>query len=220
MPGEKFGKRHRIAGMAASWATSALLVVYGITLILGLISLKSPNDPIADPYFTLMELLIVLIMPIMVLVMAALHYYSSPESSLYSLMALIMMAIAAVITSSVHFVILTVSRHAEMAAMPWTSFLLSFKWPSIAYTLDILAWDWFFALSMLFAAPIFKSGRLEIAVRSLMIVSGLLSLAGLIGVPLADMQIRMIGVIGYAVVTPFLFLFLGIVFKCSMDRTL
>lgn len=46
----------------------------------------------------------------------------------------------------------------------------------------------------------------------LMIVSGSLSLVGLIGVPLADMQVRNIGIIGYAVVAPVVFLLLGIVF--------
>jgi hypothetical protein len=82
----------------------------------------------------------------------------------------------------------------------------------VVYTLDILAWDWFFALSMLCAAPVFKVSRLEIAVRNLMIVSGVLSLAGLIGVPLADMQVRNIGIIGYGIVAPLVFLLLGIVF--------
>jgi hypothetical protein len=93
------------------------------------------------------------------------------------------------------------------------SLLFSFKWPSVAYTLDILAWDWFFALSMLFGAAVFKGGRLELTVRMLMIVSGVLSLVGLIGVPLADMQVRNIGIIGYAVVTLFVFPLLGIVFE-------
>jgi hypothetical protein len=82
----------------------------------------------------------------------------------------------------------------------------------VAYTLDILAWDVFFALSILFAAPVFKSGRLETTIRIVMIVCGVLSLAGLIGVPLANMQVRNIGVIGYALVSPVVFLLLGILF--------
>lgn len=213
MPVEGFTARHRQIGMTATWAVSVLLILYAITLILGLISLKSPSDPISDPYFSLLEILILLIMPLMILVMVALHAYACSETKVYSLAALIMMILATVITSAVHFVILTTSRHPEMAGMPGISLLLSFKWPSIAYVLDILAWDWFFALSLLFAAPVFKSGRLELVVRSLMIVSGLLSLAGLLGVPLEDMQIRMIGVAGYVGVTPILFLLIGIVFK-------
>jgi hypothetical membrane protein len=65
---------------------------------------------------------------------------------------------------------------------------------------------------MLFAAPVFRKGRLERTVQILMIVSGVLSLAGLIGVPLEDMQVRTIGVLGYAVVSPIVFLLLGMVF--------
>lgn len=38
---------------------------------------------------------------------------------------------------------------------------------------------------------------------------------GLIGVPLADMQIRMIGVLGYAGIAPIAFLMLGFVFRQS-----
>jgi hypothetical protein len=82
----------------------------------------------------------------------------------------------------------------------------------VAYALDILAWDWFFALSMLFAAPVFREGRLEKTVRVLMIISGVLSLVGLIGVPLADMQVLSIGILGYGVATPVVFLLLGVVF--------
>jgi hypothetical protein len=188
------------------------LVVYAVTTVLGFLSLKSPQDPIGDPFFTIMELLIVLIAPLMVVSMIAVHAYAPPEVKVYSLTALIFMILLAGITSSVHFVILTVSRQIEATGLPWAPLFLSFKWPSVAYTLDILAWDWFFALSMLFAAPVFKGGRLEIGVRILMIVSGVLSLAGLIGVPLADMQVRNIGIIGYAVVALGVFLLLGIIF--------
>jgi len=157
-------------------------------------------------------LLIVVTAPLMVIVMAAVHAYASHEAKMYSLTALAFMILLAGITCSVHFVILTVSRQIESAGFPWFSLFLSFEWPSVTYTLDILAWDVFFALSMLFAAPVFRAGRLEKTVRILMIVSGVLSLAGLIGVPLADMNLRNIGVIGYAGVSMVVFLLLGIIF--------
>lgn len=209
---EGFTSQHRAIGTAAAWAVFFLGVVYAVTTVLGFLSLKSPQDPIGDPYFTIMELLIVLMAPLMVVSMVAVHAYAPAEVKVYSLTALCFMILLAGITSSVHFVILTVSRQIETAGLTGVPLLLSFKWPSVAYTLDILAWDWFFALSMLFAAPVFKGGRLEIAVRILMIVSGVLSLAGLIGVPLADMQVRNIGIIGYAGVALVVFLLLGIVF--------
>jgi hypothetical protein len=67
----------------------------------------------------------------------------------------------------------------------------------VVYALDILGWDVFFALSMLFAAPVFSGGRLATLIRVLMIASGVLALAGLSGVAVGDMQLRNIGIVGY-----------------------
>jgi hypothetical protein len=212
MSREGFTPQHRAIGRAAAWAAFFLLVAYAVTTALGFLSLKSPQEQIGDPYFTVMELLIIVTAPLMVMAMVAVHAYSPPETKAYSFTALIFMILLAGITSSVHFVILTIGRQIEAIGSTWAPLLLSFSWPSVAYALDILAWDWFFALSMLFAAPVFKAGRLEKTVRILMVVSGSLSLAGLIGVPLADMQVRNIGIIGYGVVAPIVFLLLGIVF--------
>jgi len=209
---EDFTPQHRIIGRAAAWAVFFLGVIYAVTTALGLLSLKSPQEPIGDPYFSIMELLIVLMAPLMVVAMVAVHAYAPSDVKAYSLTALIFMVLLAGITSSVHFVILTVSHQIEATGQTLAPLLLSFKWPSVVYALDILAWDWFFALSFLSAAPVFKAGRLEVTVRYLMIISSALSLAGLIGVPLGDMQVRNIGIIGYAVVAPVTFLLLGIVF--------
>ncbi len=86
---------------------------------------------------------------------------------------------------------------------------LDYESEKIKFRKRILAWDWFFALSMLFAAPVFKVGKMEKIVR---ILSGVLSLVGLIGMPLGKMQVRNIGIIGYGVVAPVVFLLLGIIF--------
>jgi hypothetical protein len=209
---EGFTPQLRTIGRAAAWAVFVLDMVYAVILVLGLFSLKSPQDPIGDPFFTLLEMLILLIALVNVIAMVAVHAYASPEVKVYSATALALMLLHAGLTSSVHFVILTVRRPLEATGLSWVSPLLSFTWPSVAYTLDILAWDWFFGLAMLFSAPVFKGGRLETAVRILMLASGFLSLAGLIGVPLADMQVRLIGVVGYVGVAPFAFLLLGVIF--------
>jgi len=184
-------------------------IAYAVTTLFGFLSLKSPHDPIGDPFFTMMELLTLLIAPLMAVSMVAVHYYASPDDKIYSLTALFFMFIMAGITSGVHFVILTISHHTEAAQLPGSSLFFSFNWPSVIYALDVLAWDWFFALSFLFAAPVFRTGRLEKIVRTLMIVCGFLSLVGLIGVPLGNMQVRNIGIIGYAVIAPVVFLLIG-----------
>ena len=100
-------------------------------------------------------------------------------------------------TCGVHFCILTLSRQPEFTGLSWLPLVLSFKWPSVAYALDILGWDVFFALSMLFAAPVFRGTRLAAWIRMLMIASGVLALAGLSGVVAGDMQLRNIGIVGY-----------------------
>jgi hypothetical protein len=89
------------------------------------------------------------------------------------------------------------SRQPEFAGRSWGALILSFTWPSLVYALDILAWDVFFALSMLFAAPVFRGSRLAAWIRVLMISSAVLSLAGLSGVVAGDMQLRNIGIVGY-----------------------
>jgi hypothetical protein len=209
---EGFTKYHRLLGTGAAFSVFIVLIAYAVTLVLGLLSLTSPLEPIRDPYFSIMEILIVVLAPVLVLVMVVVHTYAAPRMHLFSLTALAFMIVSASITSSVHFVILAVSRQVASAGFPWSSLFLSFEWPSVTYALDILAWDVFFALSMLFAAPVFTGGRLEKTVRILMVVSGVLSLAGLIGVPLADMNIRNIGIIGYVGISLAVFPLLGILF--------
>jgi len=53
----------------------------------------------------------------------------------------------------------------------------------------------------------------EKSLRTVMIVSGIISLIGLIGVPLANMNIRNIGILGYTIVAAIAFLMMGIVFQ-------
>jgi hypothetical protein len=219
MSHEGLARQHRSLGRAATWAVFLLSVVYFVPLTLGLLSLKSPLDPIGDPYYMIMELLILLMAPCLVASMVVVHYYAPPERRAYSLAALAFMVLLAGLTSCVHFVLIAVGRQIEATGLTWVPLFFSFKWPSVAYALDILAWDIFFPLSMLFAAPVFSGGKLEAAVRLLMIVSGVLSLAGLIGVPLADMTYRDIGIIGYTLVAPVVFLLLGILFGRTQPGT-
>ena len=56
---------HRL-GIFSAAATVILLVAYAVTLAMGLASLESPQQPIGDPMFTILEVLIISIMPAMV----------------------------------------------------------------------------------------------------------------------------------------------------------
>ena len=81
-------------------------------------------------------------------------------------------------------------------------------------SLDILAWDVFFALSVLFAALVFSGNHLATWNRVLLVASGVLALvlAGLSGIIADDMQLREIGIVGYAGVFPVVALLLVILF--------
>jgi hypothetical protein len=207
-----FSVSARRLGIWAAVGIVLLGLVYGITLILGLLSLQSPQQSIGGWYFTILELLILPIALSALVLMAAVHAWAAPEAKAYSLAALVFMSLLAGLTCSVHFVILTVGRQIASADSTRATFFLSFTWPSVAYALDILAWDVFFGLAMLFAAPVFGGSRLATSIRILMIASGGLALAGLSGVILGDMRLRMIGVVAYAGIFPVVALLLAILF--------
>jgi hypothetical protein len=193
----EFSATARRLGIVSALSVVFLQMAYGVTLLAGLISLESPQQPIGDPMFTILEVLIILMMPAMVALMVSVHAWAPAHLKTLSLTSVVFMGLVAGVTCSVHFVVLTASRHPAFAGHPWLPRLLSFEWPSVVYALDILAWDVFFALSMLFAAPVFGGGRLALWIRGLMISSGVLALGGLSGVVTGDMQLRNLGIVGY-----------------------
>jgi hypothetical protein len=187
----------RRLGLYSAIATALLIVAYAVTLLVGLVLLKSPQDPIGEPMFSILEILIITMMPAMVALMVAVHAWAPARLKPLSLVAIVFMGLVAGITCSLHFAIIAVSHQPEFAEQAWAPLLFGFKWPSLAYALDITAWDIFFPISILFAAMVFSGSRLANWIRATMIVSGILSFAGLLGVVYADMQLRDIGIVGY-----------------------
>jgi len=192
--------------------------VYAAALVGGLLSLREPQQPIGDPWFSILEILIILMMPLMVALTVAVHAYARSEAKVFSLMAIVFVSLLAGLTCSVHFVILTVGRQTAHSGFAWMPLFMSFKWPSVSYALDILAWDVFFALFALFAAPVFGGNRLATSIRVLLITSGALALAGLSGVIDGDMRLRSIGIVGYVGVFPVVALLLVILFYRATPR--
>ena len=132
-------------------------VLYAPTLVAAFVSAGNVKDPLTDPFLEILEVQSILMAPPMVVTMVAVHGYAPRDAKMYSLSALGFMILCAGVTTSVHFVELTVARRIDPASMPGYSQLFSWEWPSVLYTLDILAWDWFFGLSMLLAAPVSRA---------------------------------------------------------------
>lgn len=198
--------------MFAAMAVVGFAVVYAAVLLLGLCSLDAPDAPIGDPWFTMLEILIVAMMPAMVTLMAAVHASAPGRSKRLSRWALVFMIMTAAVTMAVHAGLL-VLRRTSLVGDEWRAPLLSFEWPSLPYALDMLAWDGFFALAVLLAAPLFGGSRLGIAIRATLILSGVLALAGLAGPVLGEMRLRNIGVLGYAGIFPFAAALLALHFR-------
>lgn len=205
-------------GIASAIGTVLLSVLYVAVLVPGFLSLKSPSQPIGDPWFAMLEILIILSMPAMVALMVAVNAWAPAQARPFSQTALVFMSLTAGVTSSLHFVLLAVGRQAAFAGREWMPLLLSFEWPSVPYALDILAWDVFFPLSVLFAAPVFGGGPLANSIRLLLVASGTLAFAGLSGLVVGDMQWRNIGIVGYAGVFPIAALLLSILFYRTVPQ--
>ena len=189
-------------GVRAASFVVVLFLLYGSVLAVGLLTLPSATAQIQEPWFTLLEFLIIAIAPAIVAFTAALHALASPQRKPLALASLAFMSICAGVTCAVHFAILTLSHQPAFAGQEWAGLVFSFQWPSVAYALDILAWDVFFPLGALFAAAAVQGAGLARVVRGVLYASAALALAGLAGVPLANMQVRNVGIIGYAVLFP------------------
>ena len=212
MSREDFTTQHRVIGQVAAWTGFAVMQAYFVASGLGFLSLESPLDPIGAPFLPIMALLLILTASLLMVTMVAVHAYAAPEHKVSSMTALAFVILLVGITSSVNFAVLIVSSQADFAGAPWLPLFLPYKWPAVAYAMDVFAWDWFYPLSMLCAAPIFRGGRLERMVRVVMLVSGGLSLLGLIVLPFAVLPAIVISIVGWGVAGSIVFLLLAIVF--------
>jgi hypothetical protein len=206
----------RRVGMWSAWAVFGLWLVYlatGGTWLLfgGDPARRDPGTPV-DPFRAILEILIVLVALAMIALMAAVHASAPPGAKTYSVAALAFMILAAGTTCGIHFVELTVVRHLGPASPPDLSVIFFTQWPSVFFALDLLAWDLFLGISLLFAAPAFKGDGLQAAVRVGLILSGILCVAGTLGPALGDLRFQLLGITGYAALFPVVCLLLAILF--------
>lgn len=178
-------------------------VAYVVTLSVGM-AIHGPREPIVDPVLAIMELLTLAVAPLLVVMMAAVHSYARQEHRIYGVVALAFMTLMAGTTSIVHFVELTALRQLGSRGIVW---------PSPIYAVELLAWNLFLGLSLLFAAPVFASQGLERAVRRGLQICGLLCVAGVVGPAVGDMRLQLVGVFGYTVVLPAVSLMLAWLFR-------
>jgi hypothetical protein len=208
--------------MGSSWVVFVLSLIYLATGVAWLVFGGDParRDPLApvDPFLAALEFLIVLLAPPMITLMAVVYVYAPPDAKACGMAALSFMVLAAGTTCAIHFVQLTVVRRIELANTPGLSVIFFTQWPSVFFAIDLLAWDLFLGLSLLFAAPVFKGDRLQAAVRMALILGGTLCVGGILGPALGDLRFQVVGITGYACVFPIACLLLAILFGRAMPN--
>jgi hypothetical protein len=189
-------------GVVSGYLVAILSALYAAILFVGLITLPTPEHPIQNPWFTIMELLILVIAPAMVAFTVALHSWVPQEKKSAAVLSIVFMSLCTAITSSVHFCVLTLSRNPLVSTMDWAPFVFGFTWPSLSYAMDILAWDIFFALAAFFCALSLRGNANARHEHWLLISASATSFLGLAGVVLENMNIRNIGIVGYVLLFP------------------
>lgn len=142
----------RLAFLAAV-GVIVLSVGYGVPFAVGLLALEMPGSPVADPWVSMVEVLILLSTPMMVVLVLGFHAWVSHRRA-FSLTAAVFTASTAVVACGVHFTILGRGHRGAIEALPWAESMLSFPWASVPHALDILAWDVFFAVAVLLSVPV------------------------------------------------------------------
>ena len=155
----------RLLAVAAAWSLFGVGLLYIVVTTTGFVVAGGLQTPILDPVFALMELLILVEAPLIVLLFVAVHRYAVPTRRTFSLAALSPTIAMAWLTLGVHFLLLTVGRQVDPSLIPGFDYLFTFKWPSVVYALDIVAWDFSFGLVLLAAAPVFTGPAVHRAVR-------------------------------------------------------
>lgn len=188
------------------WSALGMFVVgilYVITVAIGMYSVGL-TKPIVDPILGAMEVLTLITAPLLVILMSAIHRTASEDQKIYSLIALAFAVLVAGLTGAVHFVGLTVLRQTGMEGIVW---------PSIIYGVELLAWDIFLGLSLLFAAPVFQGSGLKRNIRTALIITGALCLVGSLGPITGDMRLQFVSVLGYGILLPVVWLMIARYFK-------
>lgn len=205
-------------GVLAGYAVALLSIAYAVVLGIGLLTLPAPDSPIQDPWFTCMELLILGLAPTMVALTVGLYVWVPVHRKSCALLGVVFMSMCVLVTCCVHFAVLTLSRQPAFEAVNWQTQVFAFRWPSVVYALEILAWDVFFPLAALCAALAIQGSGLAGHARRLLFASAAFALIGLAGVPAGSMNIRNIRIVGYVVSFPIAAFLLAIVFRRSTSH--
>ena len=189
-------------GRWSSLVVFLLGVAYFVALLIGFAT-RGLSAPIADPLLAIMEALTLVVAPILLVMMAAIHGRATEPLKTLGALAFAFMTLATGLTCTVHFMALTATRQVGSARLVW---------PSAAYAAELLAWDAFVGLSLIFAALTFQPDGRERHVRHGLLWCGVLCVIGLAGPVTGNMRLQFVGVFAYGALLPAVCLLLSRLF--------
>jgi hypothetical protein len=172
--------QHRALGRISCWGGLIVGSVYTVFAVLYIVNIPTGvQESFSDPFRPIASMLLVLVAACMIAAMASVHAYAPAELKGFSLLSLVFMSLAMGATTLINFSFFVILSHpAEMASAPWLSLFFPDKRPSLPGELDFAVWGWFFGISMISAAPVFREGGLEKALRIFMLATGISTVAG------------------------------------------
>ncbi len=176
---------YRIGFWSAVISTAGGLVYFFVILAAILTgNYNLPPSSFMQVFGGIMTLIISLLL---VVLMASLHSVTLAGKRVFSLISLGFTLLFAVAVSINRFSQLgVVQQSIDAGSTVGIEWFLPYGEHSILFGLEMLGWDWFLGFAMLFAAPLFTGGRLQIWLRCLMLLYAVLALVGALAFLLAS----------------------------------
>jgi hypothetical protein len=211
-PRHQWSREARRLGIASAGAILALGFLYVATIVLWLLVVAEPHEPIGDPFLAVMEVLTILSALAFLGLVLAIKCFAEDRHRIHALATLALGTLAAGLTMAVHFVQLTAVRQLWRAGATPDYRLI---WPSPQFAAEYLAWDLLIGLALVVASPVFLGDRTSRPAGVALLGSGVLCMAGLAGPLSGRMIFQSIAVVGYAIALPLAAALLVRVFRAS-----
>ena len=170
-----------------------LLIITGLYVPVTIAWIITENTSIL-PF---MEIITVWSAIVIIQFMVEIYRGSSANKKSHSLIALVLSACMATGTIINHFIYLTVlSQIFSVKEMP--SWLLLYGWPSVTKGLECVSWGFFLGIAMLFASSALDDLGNKVITWT-MRISGIMTVAGLIGPIVGNIYYYTLSTIGYSV---------------------
>jgi hypothetical protein len=197
---------------------TAVFIVVLVLIYLAAIAaiLMSGVIPPEEPYLSIISVVSLASVPALVFFWGILHNVVSTEKKIFMRTSLALIVIFATLTSINRYVALTVvGQSIDMGITEGLNWFMPYGWPSIMAATEVLAWGFFLGLAIFFLAPVFRTGKVELAIFWTLIISGILSLIAVIGQVMNSVILNMLGIIAWGPGLLLLFSLLTFWFKSS-----